>query len=356
MMKTPTRLHSAVCLSLLTTALLLTGCESATGSEDAAKAEQQVSIPVEAAAVSRGAISSTYRTTSTLEAKADAEVNSKATGLVQTVLVEEGDHVEAGQVLATLDTERQRIQLAQGKADLGQLKSEMVRIEKMYQRKLVSADVYDKLKWQLESMTAAVGMQELSLRDTEIRAPISGVIARRYVKVGQLITEYSSKALFHVVSQQRLEAVVNLPESQLHQARVGQTAYLNFAGLPMQQAKIVRISPVVDATSGTARVTIGIDNADLSLKAGMFAQVELQYDAKATALLVPKRAVLAMDNTSSVFVVKDGKVSRKQIKTGYESDAAIEVLEGLMEGEQVVTAGQASLKDKSLVNVVNSHS
>jgi len=355
-MKTPTRLHSAVCLSLLSTALFLTGCESATGSEDAAKPEQQVSIPVEAAAVSRGAISSTYRTTSTLEAKADAEVNSKATGLVQTVLVEEGDHVEAGQVLATLDTERQRIQLAQVKAELGQLKSEMARIEKMYQRKLVSADVYDKLKWQLESMTAAVGMQELSLRDTEIRAPISGVIARRYVKVGQLITEYSSKALFHVVSQQRLEAVVNLPESQLHQARVGQTAYLNFAGLPMQQAKIVRISPVVDATSGTARVTIGIDNADLTLKAGMFAQVELQYDAKATALLVPKRAVLAMDNTSSVFVVKDGKVSRKHIKTGYESDAAIEVLEGLTEGEQVVTAGQASLKDKTLVNVVNSHS
>lgn len=147
-----------------------------------------------------------------------------------------------------------------------------------------------------------------------------------------------------------------MPESQLHQARVGQTAYLNFAGLPMQQAKIVRISPVVDATSGTARVTIGIDNADLTLKAGMFAQVELQYDAKATALLVPKRAVLAMDNTSSVFVVKDGKVSRKHIKTGYESDAAIEVLEGLTEGEQVVTAGQASLKDKTLVNVVNSHS
>jgi RND family efflux transporter MFP subunit len=158
------------------------------------------------------------------------------------------------------------------------------------------------------------------------------------------------------VSQQRLEAVINLPEHQLQRAKVGQTAYLNFAGMPQQQAKIVRISPVVDATSGTARVTIGIDNSDLSLKAGMFAQVELQYDAKSAALLVPKRAVLAMDNASSVFVVNDGKVSRKVVKTGYESDAAIEVLEGLAEGDQVVTAGQASLKDQSLVNVVTNHS
>lgn len=355
-MKTPSKLASAISVSLLASVLLLSGCESASGSPDTEKKDVVISIPVEASTVSRGAISSTYRTTSTLEAKADAEVNSKATGLVKTVLVEEGDHVEAGQVLATLDTERQRIQLAQGKADLGQLKSEMERMEKMYQRKLVSADVYDKLKWQLESMTAAVQMQELSLRDTEIRAPISGVIARRYVKVGQLITEYSSKALFHVVSQQRLEAVINLPEHQLQRAKVGQTAYLNFAGMPQHQAQIVRISPVVDATSGTARVTIGIENNDLVLKAGMFAQVELQYDAKADALLVPKRAVLAMDNTSSVFVVNDGKVSRKLVKTGYESDSFLEVIDGLAEGDQVVTAGQASLKDQSTVNIVNAKS
>lgn len=355
-MRTPYRLSNLFCFSLLASALFLAGCDAQSAQEEAEKPEQTFSIPVEAAPVSRGPISHTYRTTSTLEAKADAEVNSKATGLVQTVLVEEGDQVQAGQILATLDTERQRIQLAKGKAELGQLKSEMVRIEKMYQQKLVSADVYDKLKWQLESMTASVEMQELSLRDTEIRAPISGVIARRYVKVGQLITEYSSKALFHVVSQQRLEAVVNLPESQLQQVKVGQLAALSFAGLPVHQAKVVRISPVVDATSGTARVTIGVDNADLTLKAGMFAQVELQYDAKAAALLVPKRAVLAMDNTSSVFVVKDGHVSRKQVKTGYESDASVEILEGLAEGEQVVTAGQASLKEKSQVSVVNSHS
>ena len=167
---------------------------------------------------------------------------------------------------------------------------------------------------------------------------------------------FRSKALFHVVSQQRLEAVINLPEHQLPRAKVGQTAYLNFAGIPQHAAQIVRISPVVDATSGTARVTIGIDNSDLALKAGMFAQVELQYDAKADALLVPKRAVLAMDNTSSVFVVNGGKVSRKLVKTGYESDAFLEVVDGLAEGDQVVTAGQASLKDQSSVNIVNAKS
>ena len=150
--------------------------------------------------------------------------------------------------------------------------------------------------------------------------------------------------------------MINLPEHQLSRAKVGQTAFLNFAGMPQIQAKIIRISPVVDATTGTARVTIGIQNDDLSLKAGMFAQIELQYETKPDALLVPKRAVLAMDNTSSVFVVNDGKVSRKLVKTGYESDSFLEVIDGLAEGDQVVTAGQASLKDQSTVNIVNAKS
>lgn len=347
--------NRSVLAALIAGTLLLAGCNQANSSPDKETPAAVVSIPVEAAVIARGAIASSYRTTTTLEAKADAEVNSKATGIVQTILVEEGDLVEAGQVLATLDTERQQLALKKGQADLAQLKSELERVEKMYSRKLVSADVYDKLRWQVESLEASVKMQELQLRDTRIIAPISGVIARRYAKVGQLITEFSAKSLFHVVSQQYLEAVINLPESQLAKAKVGQVARLHFAGAPTVEARIIRISPVVDATSGTARVTIGVHNDDLSLKAGMFAQVDLQYDHKATALLVPKKAVLAMDNASSVFVVRDGKVQRKTVKTGYENDLMVEIIEGVTEGEQVVTAGQASLKDDSTVTVV-SHS
>ena len=89
----------------------------------------------------------------------------------------------------------------------------------------------------------------------------------------------------------------------------------------------------------------------------MFTQVELQYDNKPNALLVPKRAVMAMDNSASVFVVgADNTVERKVVKIGYESDEYMEIIEGLNEGDQVVTAGQAGLKDKTTVNVVKTNS
>ena len=109
-MKTRSLLATAVTTALLASSLVLTGCGSAEGSPDAAKVEAVISIPVEAALVSRGEISSLYRTTSTLEAKEDAEVNSKSTGIVQQLFVEEGDFVKAGQVMADTSKKSKRME------------------------------------------------------------------------------------------------------------------------------------------------------------------------------------------------------------------------------------------------------
>jgi membrane fusion protein, multidrug efflux system len=332
---------------------LLTGCNQANSSTNATEAEAIVAIPVEASLARRGEISSSYHTTATLEARAEAEVISKATGIVQHILVEEGDKVEAGQLLAQLDNERQQYSLNKEKAELSRLGSELKRMEEMYQRKLISADVFEKLQWQYDALQATVNMAELALRETDIRAPISGVISRRYAKVGQLVNQHATQSLFHVVSNQQLEAVVHLPEQQLAQARVGQNAVLQFAGMTPFSAELIRISPVVDASSGTVRAVLKVANTGQQLKPGMFAQVQLQFDVKTDALLLPKRALMTTDNTQTVFVISsDNKVSRKQVHSGYQSDSAVEILSGLEQGEQVVIAGQSALKDDALVNVV----
>jgi membrane fusion protein (multidrug efflux system) len=118
-------------------------------------------------------------------------------------------------------------------------------------------------------------------------------------------------------------------------------------------ANVSRISPVVDAQSGTVRTTLIIDNSTGDLRPGMFAQVELKFDVKSAALLVPKRAVITTDNQHSVFVVDtESKVSRKSVNLGYSSDTAVEILAGITEGEQVVIAGQGALKEQSLVTIV----
>ena len=333
--------------------VLLTGCNQANSSTAATKAEAVVAIPVEATLTRQGQISSSYRTTATLEARAEAEVISKATGIVQKILVEEGDKVAAGQLLAVLDNERQQFSLNKEKAELSRLSSELKRMEEMYQRQLISADVFEKLQWQYDSLKATVNLAELALQETEIRAPIDGVVSRRYAKVGQLVNQHATQSLFHLVSNQQLEAVVHLPEQQLAQARVGQQALLQFAGMQPQTAELVRISPVVDAQSGTVRAVLKVANEQQWLKPGMFAQVQLQFDVKTDALLLPKRALMSTDNTQTVFVIdSEHKVSRKQVHLGYQADNTVEVLSGLALGDRVVIAGQSALKDEALVNVV----
>lgn len=348
-MKTIMPLAAAVLFS----SLFLSGCNQAQSSVNATAAAE-VAVPVEISRAKNGAISSSYRTNTTLAARAEAEVMAKSSGIVQQILVEEGEQVKAGQLLAVLENERQRHQLAKERAELGRLNSELTRMTEMHQRKLVSTDVYEKLKWQVEAMQAAVELAELNLRETEIRAPISGVVARRYVKAGQLVNQLTPHSLFHLVTETELEAVVHLPEQQVLQAKAGQEAVLSFAGVPDVKAAVSRVAPVVDASSGTVRTTLLIDNSSRQLKAGMFSQVEIKFDTRDSALLVPKRALLTLDNLPGVLVLDaDSRIVRRQVTLGYTADNVVEILTGVEAGEQVVVAGHAALKEQSLVKVVS---
>ncbi|MCH8538563.1 MAG: efflux RND transporter periplasmic adaptor subunit [Alkalimonas sp.] len=337
----------------LSSALVLSGCNQAQSSPSTTSSES-IAIPVEVALTRHGEISSSYRTTTTLTARAETEVISRTNGIVQRILVEEGDQVAAGQLLAVLDNERQQYMLAKEQAELSRLSGEWQRMQEMYQRQLVSTEVYEKVRWQMDAMKAAVDLAELAVRETEIRAPIAGVVSRRYAKIGQLINQYAPQSLFHLVSNAELEAVVHLPEQQIAQAKAGQAAVLSLAGLAPVKAELSRVAPVVDASSGTVRATLLLDNSNGELRPGMFAQVELHFDVKPDALLVPKRALMMADNSASVFVVDaEGQVSRQQVHLGYQSETTVEVLSGLDEGAQVVVAGHAALKEQSLVQVVN---
>ncbi|MGB1556461.1 MAG: efflux RND transporter periplasmic adaptor subunit, partial [Oceanococcaceae bacterium] len=113
---------------------------------------------------------------------------------------------------------------------------------------------------------------------------------------------------------------------------------------------------VVDAGSGTVKVTVAMNNSDGRLRPGMFGRLQVQYDRREAALLIPKDAVLIEDASASVFTVAEGKASRRNVRLGYSNDWQYEVLEGLNEGEQVVTTGRASLKDGAPAEIVETAS
>lgn len=338
-------------------ALSTAACSNAEATDDTNKPAPVTRIPVATQLVTTGSITSSFKTTATLEAIAEADVTSKATGIIEAILVEEGDYVEAGQILALMRDDEYQIQQAQAQAELNSIKQELNRVKDMAAREMISADAYDKLRFQADMLQAKYDMAALNLAETKIKAPISGFIAMRYVKPGNLVRQYEQQKLFHIVASEQLQANVYLPERELANVGVGQTAQLRLAALPEQliNATVSRISPVVDTQSGTFKVVLAIDNSNNQLKSGMFAHVNLTYETRNNTLTVPRYAVQSLDNQHSIFTVdSDGIAHKRDVEIGFEDETQLEIVHGLTADDVIVVSGQANLKDAALVEVIRS--
>lgn len=342
---------------IVTSAFVLTACGQAEAVKDSdAEKVTVIPVPVEVQRVEVGSISSNYTTTAVLEAKEEAFVVARAAGIIDAIMVEEGDYVEKGQVLARLDPQRYELSLRRAAADLQGIEKELAKVNKVYSQNLVSVDVYDKLNAQYESAQATLALAELDLKETTIIAPISGYIAERNAKVGNLTESFQRERMFHIVQQKQLYGIVHLPEKELSNVHKDQQAKLHITALGdlAVNAFVERISPVINATTGTFKVTLRVPNDNNRLKAGMFTQVSLNYDTKENATLLPRKAMLALDNNINVFVVDDqGIASKVAITVGYQEGNFIEVTHGLSGNENVVITGHQNLKDQALVDIVN---
>ncbi len=355
------KIKMSALITLLSTVLLLNGCGQAGASkvdEEIVQKEEEkvIPIPVEVSLVENGSISSNYTTTAVLEAKEEAFVVGRASGIIEEIMVEEGDYVEKGQILAKLAPERYELNLRRAQADMDGLEKELAKINKVFTKKLVSVDVYDKITAQHESAKATLALAQLDLKEATIVAPISGYIAERNAKVGNLTESFQRERMFHIVQQKELYGIVHLPEKELSKVHKDQKARLVITALDdaVVNAFVERISPVIDSKTGTFKVTLRVPNEDNKLMSGMFTQVSLNYDTRDNVALLPRKAMLAMDDIVNVFVVDDNGIAKKvAIKTGYQEGNFIEVIDGLVGNETVVITGHQNLKNNATVDIVN---
>ena len=308
-------------------------------------------VPVEVVIVGRRPIAASYAGTAPLDARADAQVVAKTSGVALQVLAEEGQRVGAGQVLVRLDSDRLRLQVAQSDAQVRKLESNYARSLKLSEQKLISANDIDQLKYDLENARAANRLAKLELSYAEVRAPISGVIASRSIKTGNFVQ--INTPIFRIVDADRLEATLNVPERELATMKAGLPVALQVDALPGKTfaGTVDRVSPVVDSGSGTFRVVCAFDNAGV-LQPGMFGRIRVDYASRADALALPRAALLEDEAKPAVFVVRGGKAVRATLSLGYTEGEWAEVRSGLKQGDQVVVAGKSAVRDGSAVQVI----
>ncbi|MEZ5461124.1 efflux RND transporter periplasmic adaptor subunit [Dokdonella sp.] len=336
----------------------LAGCSGSAATDSVADTKTEAKVeaaqPVETARVEQGELIARYSATATLQAEHEAKLISEVPGTVLELLVEEGDNVRKGQLLARVDAAHSRLQLREAEADLQRRKNDVDRGEKLLGRQLIAATLQDQAESDYAVRKADVDLARVVVNKAEIRAPFDGVITRRWIKQGQLLE--ANDAVFDMANFNDLRAELRVPERDAVALAAGQPVNFTVDALANREfeAKVERVAPVVDSDSGTVKVTVQVDNRDRTLRPGLFTRMDISFLHVANAVLMPKAAVLGSRDATIAYVIEDGKAVRTPIRLGHENGSSIQVLEGIDAGAEVVVTGHAALSDGALVEVLGS--
>jgi len=320
---------------------------------DAAEKEK-APVPVSVAPINRGAVSAYISSTANLVADAEVKVLAEAEGRIADLLVEEGDRVKKGQVLAQLvkDDAEIAVKKAKYKADGAGINFD--RAQKGLTDGLISRELYDKV-----ALDSQVAQQELAeaqwrLEKTTIRAPFGGRVTERFVKLGQHLN--LSDQLFTVSDFDPLIAKIFLPEKDVFGLKEGRDVRITLKASDATRfrGRIRQISPVVDTSTGTVKLTIEAMEPPAEVRPGAFVTIDIVRETHAQAVLVPREAVIRELQAAYIFVAKGNVAEKRTVALGLEEGGRIEALSGVVPGEQAIVAGQGGLKQGTAIKVIPS--
>jgi len=334
---------------------------------DVAKAApaQAATLTVSAEKVLSHRITSSVSATGTVSAWQEATIGAEESGLRLTdVLVKEGDHVKAGDVVARLDDSLLKAQLAEQKAAVAQAQATLesalsaaARADKLLASNAVSAETAeDKAtavktgKAGVEQAQAAAERLQAQLDRTTIRAPFDGIVSSKPAVAGSIVQ--AGTELMKIIRGGRLEVGVLVPEKDLAAVSVGQAANIVDASGRSFSGSVSSIAETVNAITRLATVYVAVGEGS-RLKPGMFARVTIET-AASRQLTVAETALVWHDGKPAVFVIDgESKVSARPVATGTRQNGRVAIESGLSEGDQVVVAGAGFLNDGNLVRVAS---
>jgi len=389
-------------------------------------------ILVEIIPVRQGDIFKEVRFTGSIEARTEVKVFPKITAKVEALKFDLGDPVKKGDLIALLESEDLKTQVAQAEAALHSIRAKWAqmevgarseeiaqaedlvakaranlkheeenyeRLKGLFNRGVIAKREFDSselactvakadfnsaqerlkmlregatkedrqaLQAQVRQAEAALDLARIYLSYTRIISPIDGTISQRFFDPGNLAVP--TQPLVTIVQMDSVKVIVYFPEDQIRFMVPGTEARLMVVTYPdhVFHGTIDKVSPTLDPTTRMYSSEIKVLNEKRLLRPGMFTTVTLSVDPHLNALLVPKEAVLHMEEyqenpnsnqggisqTKYIFVVKEGKAQRRKVSLGHESGNVVEVREGVEKGEDVVARGLHQLNDGDRITVV----
>jgi RND family efflux transporter MFP subunit len=331
-------------------------------------------------------------------ARREATVSAQITGTVTAVLIEEGDHVKAGQVIGRLDDTAQRAALAQAQAGLNSAQAQLTqdqvqleqsirdlkRAEDLVKRSLVSEQAVEQARTQVDAQSAQVlgqrrqiDLAAANLRSAQVQldyctvhAPFTGVVIAKSAQVGEIISPFSAGGSFTrtgigtIVDMDSLEIEVDVNEAYINRVQPGQPVESVLNAYPDWKipSHVIAIIPTADRSKATVKVRIGLDVKDDRIVPDMGVRVSFLEEKKPVSeaqappkgVLVPLAAIRTAGDQNVVYVLQDKKAQQRTVTLGGTLGDARQVLTGLAAGETVIVDPPPGLTDGTSVRVAKS--
>lgn len=323
-------------------------------------------IPVEATTVERSDLTHTLRLIGTAQPWDDFEVSARLSGRIARILVDQGDWVNEGDLLAELDRETLRIELearqtslARTEVQLEFARKNLERGEQLLARGAISQSEVDRLdqavrvaETDVRAARIAIDSVQDQLDETRVLAPAAGKVSDRWVSTGEHVRD--TEVLFKIIQLTPLKIVTEIPEPYLGQIRPGQSVNLVFESLSQEarRGQIHFIDPMGNTRTGAFPVEIRLSNPQLRIQPGMVARVELQAGTIPDALSIHSDALLENEQGTYVFVIQNERSVRKPVEVFDRVGERIVVQADLQAGDRLVTAGKMNVTEGTLVEVL----
>ena len=335
---------------------------SAQAAEAARTSSPSPSVSVVRAA--KNDIAQTVVFTGTLVAREEVLVSPEVEGLrIVELLADEGEEVKEGQVLARLDRQTLEIQLAQNAASIAKIEASLVDARNSFDRTRTlqsqgnaAPAALDRSVASLRGLEADLALAnaqrrdiELRLSRTELKAQRAGLISRRTAKIGQQATS-AGEPLFRIIANGEIELEAEIIETRITQIKRDAKAFVSVSEGKTVNGKVRLVPSEVDKVSRLGKVRIALEK-DPSLRIGAFGRGTIEI-ARSSGVTIPLGALVNSEKGSRVQVVVGDKVETRMVRIGIRSETMVEIVEGLSEGDLVVSRAGSFLRDGDMVRPV----
>jgi membrane fusion protein (multidrug efflux system) len=325
--------------------------------------------------ITPGRLTRSVPVTGTLAASAQTLVRARVAGDIIDIPVREGMSVAQGQVLARIDPtdfdlrlNERTAQLRSAEAQLEQARRTLENNARLLDKAFISQNAYDNARSAVDVAAAArdgaealLSQARKALADTRIVAPMSGIIAQRFVQPGEKVSP--DGRIVSIIDLSRIEIEAAVPASEIASVRIGQRATIRIEGIAQPgAARVLRINPSTAAGTRSVTVYLGLEKVDERLRVGMFAQGTLTVDERDGLLLLPLSALRERAGQRHVFVVEDGRIVERPVEVGVVDESApapggftgvAEIRTGLKAGDQIVRQNLGPLTPGSRVRITS---